>query len=141
MTTRKERRGLLALVLAFAAVGVGQGQVTFVSITNLPPTGRDVSLTINGLSFATTDRTATVMFGDESFRHQCSTTSWSTNTYVTCNTASFPNPVFVQKNSVGRVFVRGPNQASQSGTPLSYLSFDGARRSAPRVAPRRAALL
>lgn len=144
MTTRKERRGLLALVLAFAAVGVGQGQVTYVGITNFPLTGREVTLTIAGLSFATTDVSPTVMFGEQSAGHVCATTAWSSNTAVQCNTApssantaSFPTPVYATKNDAGRVHVRGAgtSQSSQSGNQLAYFSFDGARRAAPRRAP------
>jgi hypothetical protein len=131
----------LALVLAFAAVGVGQGQVTYVGITNFPLTGRDVTLTIAGLSFATTDVSSTVMFGEQSAGHVCATTAWSTNTAVQCYMASFPTPVYVPKNNAGRVLVRavstGLSISGQSNNPLAYLSFDGARRAAPLCAETR----
>jgi hypothetical protein len=105
---------------------------------NLPLTGRDVSLTIEGLSFATTDVSPTVMFGDQSAGHVCATTAWSSNTAVQCNTASFPKPVYVPKNDAGRVHVRaGTSQSSQSGNQLAYFSFDGARRAAPRPCVRK----
>ena len=57
MTTQKERGGLLALVLAFAAVGVGHGQVTYVGV---PPTN---DRTLRGSSSRTTLQAMSILFG------------------------------------------------------------------------------